>query len=168
MLSPTISSGSLGEESASLYTDGGTPLSDSGESSHATAQSIRVSCLDSNARIRKPSPIQQDESSVIGASLDVVDADRISPHPLKKKKKLKRPSRSAFKTLAQVVALEAIQEEISENTVPERMCRTFDQLQLTEVRSVQECNSECKHWTRTHIMPFLIPKPRAWPQLCFV
>ncbi|OBT90423.1 hypothetical protein VE02_00748 [Pseudogymnoascus sp. 03VT05] len=131
-----------GEESASLYTDANIPLSDSSDSGHATTQSIRVGCLDSNTCIRKPSPSQQDESSVIDASLSVEDADRISPGPLKKKKKLKRPTRSVFKTLAQNLALEAIQEEITENAVPERMCRTFDQLQLTEENSVQKSNSE--------------------------
>ncbi|KFZ00784.1 hypothetical protein V501_10460 [Pseudogymnoascus sp. VKM F-4519 (FW-2642)] len=134
------SNGSSGEESASLYTNTDVPLSGSNESDHATIQLIRVGCLDSNPRIRKPSPSQQDESSVINGSPSVTDTDQTSPRP--SKKRLKRPTRTAPKTLAQDDALETIQEEIPENIVPERICRTSDQLQLTEERVVQGSNSE--------------------------
>jgi hypothetical protein len=126
-----------------------------------------VGCLDSNTRIQKPSLSQQDESSVINGSPIVTDTDQTSPGP--SKKRLKRPTRTSYKTLAQDDALETIQEEIPEDIVPERICRTSNQLQLTEERAVQRSNPECKQ--RTHPMAFLISNPKICPsntQLLFV
>ncbi|OBT59610.1 hypothetical protein VE04_00003 [Pseudogymnoascus sp. 24MN13] len=134
------SNDSSGEVSASLYTNTNIPLSGSSELDHATTQSIRVGCLDSNTRIQKPSLSQQDESSVINRSPIVTDTDQTSPGP--SKKRLKRPTRTSYKTLAQDDALETIQEEIPEDIVPERICHTSNQLQLTEERAVQRSNPE--------------------------
>lgn len=140
MLNPTISNGSSGEESGSLYTDANIPLSGSDESGLATAQSTGVSRLDFNAPTRKSPSTQQGGSSVIDESFSATGADRISPGP--SKKKLKRPTRSDSKILAQAVVLQ--QGEIVEETVPGQICRTFDQLQLTEEKAVEKGSSECK------------------------
>lgn len=142
MLNPAISNGSSGEESGSLYTDANITLSGSDESGLARAQSTGVSRLDFNAPTRKSPSTQQGGSSVIDESFGATGADRISPGP--SKKKLKRPTRSDSKTLAQGVVLQAIQGEIVEETVPGQICRTFDQLQLTEEKAAGKGSSECK------------------------
>lgn len=142
LLNSTISNCSSGEESGSIYTDANIPLSDRSEYSHATAQSSGASCRESNACIQKPPRIEQDEFSVIDDSFAVTDAGQICPDP--SKKKLKRPTRSSSKSLTEGVALRVVQGGVADEGAPSQMCHTFDQLQLTEERVVQNNNSECK------------------------
>ncbi|KFY06917.1 hypothetical protein V492_07629 [Pseudogymnoascus sp. VKM F-4246] len=134
------SNSSSGEESGSLYTNANIFPSDDNESSHATVQSTGGSFLQSNSHIRESPICEQDGSSTAGESFGGTDANQISPGPLKKRPK--RPIRSGSETLAQDVTFQATQQEIVEQMVPEQMCRTFDQLQLTEEKAMQEGNSE--------------------------
>lgn len=142
MLNPTISDDSSGEESGSRYTDTNIPLGDSSESVRAAAQSAGVNTLDLNPHMQKYPPSHQDESSEVDQSVSATEADRISLGS--SNKKLKLPTRSSLEILPQDDALQAIQGGIAENAVPGQICCTFDQLQLTEEKSVQEINSECK------------------------
>jgi hypothetical protein len=137
LLNSTTSNDSS-EVSGSLYTDSNVHLNNSDESGHGAVQSTRVGCLDSNARIRKSPLSQHDESSVI----DETESDRVSPGP--SKKKLRRPTRSGPETLAQGVTSQATEGEIADKIVSGRMCRTFDQLQLVEGRTVERDNPECE------------------------
>lgn len=117
------------------------PLSGNGDSDHATARPTGArSYSDSNTRIRKSPQTEQDKPSVIHERFRATDADRILPG--RSKKKLKRPTHFYSKLFAQQVALQAIQDERTEKTVPGEIYRTFDQLQLIEEGAVQKSNSE--------------------------
>ncbi|KFY34092.1 hypothetical protein V494_07054 [Pseudogymnoascus sp. VKM F-4513 (FW-928)] len=134
------SNSSSGEESGSLHTNANITPSDGDASSHATVQSTGGSFLQSNSHIRESPPSEQDGPSTAGESFGGTDANQISPGPLKKM--LKLPTRSGSEILAQDVTLQATQQEIVEQMVPEQMCRTFDQLQLTEEKAMQSGSSE--------------------------
>lgn len=142
LLNPAISACSSDEELGSIYTDANIPLSDSGESSHATAHSTGASCRDSNARIQGSPQFGQDEFSIVDDSFVVTNTSQITPDPLKKS--LKRPTRPGYKSLIQDVALQVVHGEIVDEGAPSQMDRTFDQLQLTEERAVQDNNLDCK------------------------
>lgn len=114
-------------------------MNNSDESGHA-AESGGAAAQSDEVHIRK-SPrctSQHNESPII----DEAESDRVSPGP--SKKKLKRPTRSGRETLAQDVTSQATAGEIADKIVSGQMCRTFDQLQLVEEKTVERDNSECE------------------------